>query len=270
MKQRIPASRSARLAALACALGLSFAATQASAQSAQVASANVKSCALSGGVTVTVLGLNTTLPLPCTGQAQASAPGSKENSALGLDVGLLGLVSVVKLDVARQRADYTELSGATALDGRSSAAGLSLVQNLVSLEGASGALSCDSLTGSTVLQCQASADVAKLRIAGGDVLTVPSPLPKNFSVPVGGSIRLVVLGIPVDVPVGGALTLNSVASAGVGSANVSVVHKPAQLTLGGSVSVGGLGLVGVQVEAAASPSTINVRGRAPFTAIEVD
>lgn len=262
--------RSARLGALACALGLSFFATQASAQSAEVDRAAVKACALSGGVTVTLLGLNTTLPLPCTGQAQVTAAGSKENSALGLDVGLLGLVSVVKLDVARQRADYTNLSGATALDGRSSVAGLSLVQNLVSVEGASGALSCDSLTGSTVLQCQASADVANVRIAGGDVITVPTPLPQNFNVPVGGSIRLVVLGIPIEVPVGGALTLNSVATSGVGSRDVSVVHKPAQLTLGGSVSVGGLGLVGVQVEAATSPSTISVRGRTPFTAVNVD
>ncbi|MFK3648936.1 hypothetical protein ACI2IY_10935 [Lysobacter enzymogenes] len=268
MNQRI--LRSVRLSALACALGLSFVATHASAQSAEVVSAGAKACALSGGVTVTVLGLNTTLPLPCTGQAQVTAPGSKENSALGLDVGLLGLVSVVKLDVARQRADYTNLSGATALDGRSSVAGLSLVQNLVSLEGASGALSCDSLTGSTVLQCQASADVANVRIGGGSVITVPSPLPQNFAVPVGGSIRLVVLGIPVEVPVGGALTLNRVDTAGVGSRNVSVSHKPVQLTLGGSVSVGGLGLIGVQVEAAATPSTINVTGRTPFTAVTVD
>jgi len=268
MNQRI--LRSVRLSALACALGLSFVATQASAQSAEVVSAGAKACALSGGVTVTVLGLNTTLPLPCTGQAQVTAPGNKENSALGLDVGLLGLVSVVKLDVARQRADYTNLSGATALDGRSSVAGLSLVQNLVALEGASGALSCDSLTGSTVLQCQASADVANVRIAGGNVITVPTPLPQNFRVPVGGSIRLVVLGITVEVPVGGALTLNSVATSGVGSRDVSVVHKPVQLTLGGSVNVGGLGLIGVQVEAAATPSTINVRGRTPFTAVTVD
>ncbi|QWP75700.1 hypothetical protein J5226_19120 [Lysobacter sp. K5869] len=268
MNQRI--LRSVRLSALACALGLSFVATQASAQSAEVVSAGSKACALSGGVTVTLLGLNTTLPLPCTGQAQVTAPGSKENSALGLDIGLLGLVSVVKVDVAQQRADYTNLAGATALDARSSAAGLSLVQNLVSLEGASGTLACDSLTGSTVLQCQAAANVADVRIAGGNVITVPSPLPRDFTVPVGGSIRLVVLGLTIEVPVGGALKLNHVTTQGAGTRNVSVTHKPAQLTLGGSVQVGGLGLVGVNVEAAVSPETINVTGRTPFTAVTVD
>ncbi|MGH8079593.1 MAG: hypothetical protein ACREP7_03385, partial [Lysobacter sp.] len=144
--------RAARLSAIACAFGLAFAANNAAAQSSEVATAKVQACAIAGSVTVSVLGINTTLPLPCTGQAQVTAAGSDDKSALGIDVGLLGLVSVVKLDAVHQKADYTNLTGATALDGYSEAAGLSLVQNLVTAQGLRGSLSCDSLSGDSRLQ----------------------------------------------------------------------------------------------------------------------
>ncbi|MGO1073282.1 hypothetical protein [Lysobacter sp. CA199] len=262
--------RSARLSAVACALGLAFAANNAAAQSSEVANAAVKACAVSGSVTVTVLGLNTTLPLPCTGQAQQTVAGSDENSALGVDLGLLGLVNVIKLDAVHQRADYTHLTGATALDGFSEAAGLSLVQNLVTAQGLRGSLACDSLSGDTRLRCQASSTIADVRVAGGNVITIPSPIPRDFTVPVGGSLRLTVLGLPIEVPVGGALTLNHAVAIGAGTRNVTVQHQPAALTLGGSVSVGGLGLVGVRVEAVASPSTITVNANRPVTAVTID
>ncbi|MEH6420569.1 hypothetical protein [Pseudomonas sp. CGJS7] len=262
--------RSVRLSAVACALGLAFAANNAAAQSSEVAAATVKACAVSGSVTVTVLGLNTTLPLPCTAQAQRTAAGSDEKSALGIDVGLLGLVNVIKLDTVHQRADYTNLTGATALDGFSEAAGLSLVQNLVTAQGLRGSLACDSLSGNSTLQCQATSTIADVRVAGGNVITLPSPLPRDFTVPVGGSLRLTVLGLPIEVPVGGALTLNHATALGAGTRNVTVLHQPAALTLGGSVSVGGLGLVGVRVEAVASPSTITVNATRPVTAVTID
>ncbi|MGH8082602.1 MAG: hypothetical protein ACREP7_18645, partial [Lysobacter sp.] len=99
---------------------------------------------------------------------------------------------------------------------------------------------------------------------------LPSPLPRDFTVPVGGRLRLTVLGLPIDVPVGGALTLNHAAAVGAGTPNVIVTHHPAQLALGGSVSVGGLGLVSVRVEAVASPSTITVNATRPITAVTID
>lgn len=263
-------SRSARLGALACALGLALIANNAAAQSSEIASASVRACAATGAVSVSVLGITTTLPLPCAGQAQRNAVGSDDKSALGIELGLLGLVDVVKLDAVHQRADYTHLTGATALDGSSEVAGLSLVQNLVSAQGLSGRLACDSLTGSTRLQCQAGTEIADVRLAGGKVITLPSPIPRDFSLPVGGSLRLTVLGIPITVPVGGALTLNHAAAFGVGSNNVIVSHQPAQLALGGSVSVGGLGLVAVRVEVAGSPSVVNVTSTRPITAVDLD
>ncbi|MGO4259340.1 hypothetical protein [Lysobacter sp. TAB13] len=262
--------RSARLSAIVCALGLTFAANNAAAQSSEVASAAVKACAVSGSVTVTVLGINTTLPLPCAGQAQVTAAGNDDKSAVGIDLSLLGLVNVVKLDTVHQRADYTNLTGATALDGFSEAAGVSLVQNLVTAQGLRGSLSCDSLSGDTRLQCQATSTVADVRIAGGNVITLPSPIPRNFTVPVGGRLRLVVLGLPVEVPVGGALVLNQAAASGAGTNHVTVTHQAAQLGLGGSVSVGGLGLIAVRVEASASPSTITVNSTRPVSAVTID
>lgn len=263
-------SRAARLGALACALGLAFAAQNAAAQSSEIASASVRACAASGAVTVSVLGITTTLPLPCAGQAQRSSVGNDDKSALGIQLGLLGLVNVIKLDAVHQRADYTHLTGATALDGFSEAAGLSLVQNLVTAQGLRGSLACDSLSGSTHLQCQAETTIADVRLAGGNIITIPTPIPRDFTVPVGGSLTLTVLGIPISVPVGGALTLNHATSVGAGSNNVIVNHHPAQLALGGSVSVGGLGLVAVRVEAVASPSVINVTSTRPITAVDID
>lgn len=262
--------RSVRLSAIACAMGLAFVATNASAQSSEVASAAVKSCAVSGSVTVTLLGLNTTLPLPCPGQAQVTAPGSDEKSALGVDLALLGLVNVIKLDAVHQRADYVNVTGATALDGSSEAAGLSLVQNLVTASAVSGKLSCDSLSGNNRVQCQASSTIADVKLAGGNVITIPSPIPRDFTVPVGGRLRLSVLGLVVDVPVGGALTLNHATATGTGTANVTVQHQPAALTLGGSVSVGGLGVIGVRVEAVASPSTVTINATRPVAGVDFD
>lgn len=256
--------------AIAACMALAFAANNAAAQSAEVASATVKACAVNGSVTVSVLGLNSTLPLPCAVPAQRSSVGSDDKSGLGIDLGLLGLVEVIKLDAVHQRADYTHLTGATALDGFSEVAGLSLVQGLVSAQGVRGSLACDSITGSSRLQCQAETSAAEVRIAGGSVITVPTPIPRDFTVPVGGSLRLSVLGIPVVVPVGGALTLNRATALGAGTRNVTVSHQPAQLALGGSVSVGGLGLVAVRVEAGASPSTITVNTVDPVTAVAID
>lgn len=271
MNQRTyPAIRTARLGALACALSLGVFAQQAAAQSSEVSSAAVRTCGVGGSVTVSVLGLTTTLPLSCVGQAQRTNAGSDDSSVADIELGLLGIVDVIKLSAAHQSADYTLATGATALDGASEAAGVSLIQDIVTAEGVRGSLSCDSLSGSTRLHCQAGTTVARVRLGGGDIVNLPSPLPRDFTVPIGATLRLTVLGIPITVPVGGSLILNQSRAAGVGSRNVLVTHQPAQLGLGGSVSVGGLGLVAVRVEATASPSVISVNATRPVTAVTID
>lgn len=268
--RQIPTSLRLRFAALACALGAAGFAPAASAQSSEVASANVRACAASGSVSLTVLGLTTNLPLPCAGEALRNTPGRDDASAASIDLSLLGIVDLLKVGASQQEAIYTNAPGATALDGASQAAGLSLVQDLITIEGVRGELSCDSLSGNSVVQCNAGTRIARVRVAGGDLIDLPAPLPRNFSVPVGGSLRLTVLGIPVEVPVGGALTLNRSTALGVGTRNVVVLHQPAQLAVGGSVTVAGLGLVGVRVEAVTSPAAVGINATRAVSGVRID
>lgn len=243
---------------------------QAFAQSSEIQAAAVSSCGVNGSVSITLLGLTTTLPLPCTSQIQLSGPGSEQKSTKAIDLGLLGLVRIVKLEASLQRADYTNLPDATAFDSASDVADLSLVQDLVGLRGITGQLSCDSLSGSTVLQCQAGTTLTGLRIAGRDVLNLPLPIPRDFTLPVGGTIQLNVLGIPISVPVGGAVSLNKVYTVGVGGNSVHVSHHPVLVSLGGSVSVLGLGLVGVSVQAGTSAAAVNVNTNRPVTDVQIE
>ncbi|MBX9402789.1 hypothetical protein K4L06_15875 [Lysobacter sp. BMK333-48F3] len=268
--RQIPTSLRLRFAALACALGAAGIAPAAFAQSSEVASANVRACAASGSVSLTVLGLTTTLPLPCAGEALRTAPGRDDTSAASIDLSLLGIVGLLKVGATQQEAIYTHLPGATALDGASQAAGLSLVQDLVTIEGVRGELSCDSLSGNSVVQCDAGTRVARVRIAGGDLIDLPAPIPRNFSLPVGGTLRLTVLGIPIEVPVGGALTLNRSTVFGVGTRNVFIAHQPVQLGLEGRVDVAGLGLVGVRVEAVTSPSSVGISATRAVSGVQID
>lgn len=268
--RQIPTSLRLRFAALACALGTAGFAPAVFAQSSEVASASVRACAASGSVSLTVLGLTTTLPLPCAGEAVQASPGRDDASAASVDLSLLGIVGLLKVGAAQQEAVYTNAPGATALDGASQAAGLSLVQDLITIEGVRGELSCDSLSGSTVVRCNSGTRVARVRVAGGDLIDLPAPLPRNFSVPVGGSLRLTVLGIPVEVPVGGALTLNRSQAVGIGTRNVLVLHQPAQLSVGGSVTVAGLGLVGVLVNANTSPASATINATRAVTGVQFD
>ncbi|WP_363796756.1 hypothetical protein ABU614_15925 [Lysobacter firmicutimachus] len=266
----IRTSRRLRFAALACALGAVGFAPSAFAQSSEVAAANVRACAASGIVSVTVLGLTTSLPLPCTGEALRSSPGRDDGSAASVDLSLLGIVGLLKIGAAQQQAIYTNAPGATALDGASQAAGLSLVQDLITVEGVSGELSCDSLSGDNVVKCNAGTRVARIRVAGGDLINLPAPIPRNFSLPIGGSLRLTVLGIPVEVPLNGVLTLNRSAVSGVGTRNVFVAHQPVQLGVEGRVSVAGLGLVGVRVEAATSSSAVSIGATRAVAGVRID
>lgn len=261
-------TRRVAMGTLGMAMAMGFA-TNAAAQSSEVASANVSACAANGSVSVTLLGLTTTLPLPCLSKAEVTAAGSDDKSAVDLDIGLLGLVNVVKLSAVHQRADYTNAADATALDGFSELAGLSLVQNLVTAQGARGTLSCDSLSGSTTLQCQAGTTIADIKLGGAPILNLPSPIPRNFTVPVGATIRLTVLGLQINVPVGGSLVLNEARAAGVGTSSVRVTHNSAHLTLAGGVEVGTLGLIKVAVEAATTPSAINVNTTRAVTAVNI-
>lgn len=217
------------------------------AQATQVSAASITACAARGSVTVTVAGLGTTVPIACVNQAQRTSPGTSDVTAASATVSVAGLVNVANISSAESIAQFTDAPNTTGLAGTAQASSVSLAQGLVSTQNMKGQLSCTADTGDRTLHCAATSTIGNLTVAGQQV-TLPTPIPRNYTVPVQGNLTVTVLGLPVTVGVTGAAVLNEAVASGTNSPTVTVQQHTVHLTLGGGATAPGGQLVNVSVD----------------------
>ena len=240
------------------------------AQATQVSTATVTACAASGSATVTLAGVSTTVPLGCLNQAQQTSPGTSDVTAANLNVSILGLVNAANVSTAESIAQYANAPNTTQLTGSARASSVSLAQGLVAANGVKGQLSCTADTGDRTLHCAASSTIGQMTIAGQNV-TLPTPIPRNYTLPVQGNLTVTVLGLPVTVGVTGTAVLNEAVAGGVNSPTVTVQQHTVHVTLGGGATIPGGQLLNIHldlVDDATATATVPNQG-SWFTAVQI-
>jgi hypothetical protein len=244
---------SARIAYSALALSLFSLSPIAFAQNADLTSASVNTCNVKGSVSITVLGVTTTLPITCINPSQETAAGNDEDSTTGnVNVGVPGVVNVADLAAPYGESNYVNGPNETSLVGATTVDDASLVQDVIAASGVRGLLICESTTGEDSLRCSAGTEIAQLLVNGQAVVLPPSPIPLNYPVAVaGGAVQITVpgLGLLVSVPVSGSLTLNEVITHGAGTQQLTVEHAPLHARLDGQVTVAGIGIIKLTIDA---------------------
>jgi len=220
------------------------------AQNADLTSASVNTCNVKGSVSITVLGVVTTVPVTCINPSQETSPGNDEESVTGNVIAdVPGVVRVADLAAPYGESNYVNAPNKTWLAGGTNVEDASLVQGMVAASGVRGLVICESNTGDSTLHCSAYTEIAQLSVNGQAVTLPPAPIPLNHTLAVtGGAVQITVLGIPVSVPVSGSLTLSEVTSSGVGTPNLTIEHAPLHVRVNGSVNVAGIGVVGLAVD----------------------
>ncbi|WP_162878171.1 hypothetical protein [Trinickia diaoshuihuensis] len=240
------------------------------AQATQVGTASVTACAANGSATVTIAGSNTTVPLGCLNQAQRTSPGTSDVTAGNLNVSILGLVNAANVSSVESIAQYANAPNTTQLTGSTQASSVSLAQGLVSANNVRGQLSCTADTGDRTLHCAANSTIGQMTIAGQSV-TLPTPIPRNYTLPVQGNLTVTVLGLPVTVGVTGTAVLNEAVAGGVNSPTVTVRQHNVHLTLGGGTTIPGGQLLNVHldlVDDVTASATVPNQG-SWFTAVQI-
>lgn len=240
------------------------------AQATQISNASITACAARGSATITVAGLSTTLPISCLNQAQRTSPGTSDVTAANATVSIAGLINVANVSSVESIAQFIDAPNSTQLAGTAQASSISLAQGLVATQNMKGQLSCAADTGDRTLHCAASSTVGHLTIAGQSV-TLPTPIPRNYTLPVQGNLTLTVLGLPVTVGVTGAAILNEASAMGENSPTVTVQQHTVHLMLGGGATIPGGSLVNVSldiVDDATATATVPNQGNW-FTAVQI-
>lgn len=222
-------------------------ASNAFAQATQLSAAGITACAARGSVTITVAGLSTTTPIACVNQAQQTSPGTSDKTEANASISILGLVSVADVSAAESIAQFALAPHSTILTGSAQASSASFAQGLIATDGVKGQVTCTANTGDRTLHCQASSTIAHITVAG-QTATLPTPIPRNYSLPVQGNLSVTVLGLLVTVGVTGAAVLNEVSVDGVNTPTVTVKQHTVHLTLGGGATLSGGQVLNVQLD----------------------
>jgi len=218
------------------------------AQNADLSSAVVSNCTFEATVTTTILGITSITPVPCVAKAQVSAPGIQQQSNLNLSVSLPIVGNLADLIVTNISAEESYSPSTT--NGQATVTeAVTLLGGAIGINGLKALLQCSTVTGNQTVNCTSSLSAASVSISGTPLTLLPNPIPPNFSVALSGLVVGVngPLGL-ISVPVSGTLVLNERAVSGLNSASPSIQSHAIHLTLGGGVSVLGLGLVNVNID----------------------
>jgi hypothetical protein len=180
------------------------------------------------------------------------------------------LVNAANVSSVESIAQYANAPNTTQLTGSTQASSVSLAQGLVSANNVRGQLSCTADTGDRRLHCAANSTIGQMTIAGQSV-TLPTPIPRNYTLPVQGNLTVTVLGLPVTVGVTGTAVLNEAVAGGVNSPTVTVRQHNVHLTLGGGTTIPGGQLLNVHldlVDDVTASATVPNQG-SWFTAVQI-
>lgn len=221
----------------------------ASAQSADVASAEAETCNIDGNVSVTLLGITTSYPLPCVNETDQPSPGTDTASLVGtqaINVPVLSNVASVTAPVGESR--YRNITNATVLFTQTGAEDVGLAQGVIGVDGVTSQLHCSTVTDSETVRCLTYFSIGDLQVNGQSVQLPPGGVPMGYTVPVtGASLSLTLGGIPVVVTgMSGNVVLNDVNFIPAEHA-LTIEQIPVSVDLTGSVSLLGVGLVQVHV-----------------------
>lgn len=257
-KRNASAAACRTLLRLFCGAGLAVAATltmgmpQAYAATAITGWPSITTCGLSGSITIVVAGISTTAPIGCLNKATQSSTGSSEQAVASVSVPpVLGLNDVADVETPWSRAKATFYGGSDAsgtMGGAFSASSVRLLGQLLYAQGVNSSMNCTFPNWSTTPTCLPTTTIDRLMF-GGQIQTLPAPIPPNYSLPLSGNISLLVNGLPVTVFVSGPVVFNEMSTTG-GGYTARVQHALMHVTLSGGLNVAGTPLINVSIDLA--------------------
>lgn len=217
---------------------------------AQAQSTTVTACAVTGSATVTIAGIATTLPIGCLNQAQQTGPGTTTQTAANVSTPtLLGLANLANVEAPYSEADDAETDSTITFGATTKASSVQLINGMVTAQDLHEVLNCTWPTNEDTVTCLVGTAIANL-LLGGQVQTLPAPIPLNYSLPLQGNVTVLVAGLPVTVGVSGTVVLNeAVSNYDTSTDTLTIEHAQIHVRLAGQ-AMSGVQLIGVNIDVA--------------------